>query len=110
KRPYATIYGPDPNLPKGPNGQLARYQQNGMYFDQAGNYISGKYEPADAEDIKRDLAEENARLKAELEALKKGQTDEPQPLNRDKIVAQLNELNVKFDGRSSTEKLYELLQ
>lgn len=113
EKPYATLYGTDPNLPKGPKGQLARYQQNNMYFDQFGDYVAGEYKAADAKDFQRDLEAENARLRAELEQMKGGKQEEKQEeteLNREKIIEQLKERSVKFDQRSTTQKLYDLLQ
>lgn len=111
-RPFATLYGNDPNIKRGPNGEQPKYQQNNMYFDQRGNYISGEYQPADSEDEKRDLAERNKQLEAELAALKAQQETETSEddLDREKIVEQLQNLGVKVDGRLGTQKLYEQLQ
>lgn len=109
-KPYGTITGFDPSLPKG-----AKYEQNGMMFDHNGVYLSGDYKPADIRDVTRDQADEIERLRAELAAAK-GQTpgvhtaDSKTPLDRTAIIVQLNERGIKFPKTGTTEHLYKLLQ
>jgi len=109
KKPYGTISGHDPDLPKG-----AKYEQNGMMFDHNFIYLEGEYTPADVRDHLRDKDEQIEELKRQLEASKKGGT-EPQPepksgLDRAAIIKSLTDRDVKFPKTGTTEHLYKLLQ
>lgn len=109
-KPYGTIVGFDPDLPKG-----AKYEQNGMMFDHNGVYLIGDYHPASTQDLVRDKDDEIARLQREL-AEAKGQApgihvaSAKQPLDRTAIITQLNAKNIKFPKTGTTEHLYKLLQ
>jgi hypothetical protein len=108
-KPFGTISGHDESLPKGPKGELPKYEQNGMLFDHHGVYISGEYKPADVRDTVRDQADEIARLQRELAEAKAGDKGE-QTLDRAAIVVQLDQLGVKWPKTGNTQTLYKLLQ
>lgn len=116
-KPYGTIAG----RPGGDIPTNAKYEQNGLYFDQFGSEVGGKYLPADDGDKVQDLAAENLALRkriAELEGkplvndgnpVTKEPEEHTEPLDRMAILVQLQERNIKYHGGMKTEKLHQLL-
>ncbi len=123
---YAEIWGHDDGVPRG-----ARYEQNGLYYNQQGVCLGGTYKPADINDVKQDLeqairelAAENAELRRRLAAqggeLPAGESPQPpadgpkepteEELDREAIIAQLKQLNVSFPKKASTADLHKILQ
>jgi hypothetical protein len=123
KKPYGEIWGRDDSIPAG-----AQYDQNGMYFDQQGNYLGGVYKPADKDDIANDLANQNAQLAAEnaelrrqlgivpaavtgvvLQQADKPEDPAPEELDREAIIAQLKSTGATFPKNASTKQLHAML-
>lgn len=127
---YGEIWGRDDAIPAN-----ARYQQNGLYFDQQGNCLGGDYKPADIHDVKQDLEQTNRELAAENAELRRrlaaqggelpAGNQSPAPatnaenapqeptedeLDRKAIISQLKQLNVSFPQKATTKELYAILQ
>lgn len=108
-KPYGMIHG----RPEGCPG--AAFQQNGIYFDQQGMPVGGKYVAVDTSDVIKDKDAELARLKAELAKLKGESNDSPDDdipseLDRQELMLACKEKGIKVNGNMRPETLYKLLQ